>query len=56
VYNMRGGTVVAGNNVQAQLGAALEGTESMEHTTVATHLGGMYIPGECISGIQARDE
>jgi len=41
VYNTRGGTGVTGSDDQAQLDAALEGTGSMEHTTVATHLDGM---------------
>jgi len=53
---MRGGTRVTGNDVQAQLGAALEGTDGLEHTAMATHLNGMYMPRECKRGIQAPDE
>jgi hypothetical protein len=41
VYNTRGGRAVSVKDIKAQLGAAREGTESMDHAAVATHLNGI---------------
>jgi hypothetical protein len=56
VYNTRGGRAVSVKDIKAQVGAAREGTESMDHAAVATHLNSIEISAECKRRIQTSHE